>query len=115
MPMPTSVFDRQISCRVLFRGCTLYMSNEVLAARSLTADKLKEELIDEVFLQTYDEPSKLLALAEGIMLAAYQFSKYKTEKKEPYTLHLNVVDNKISSQEINELKPVEAVFSAVTW
>ena len=110
------VFDRLgLVAAVLFRGekDTLYEQMEVLRRKGARLlDKLKEELIDEVFLADLsDEPSMLLALAEGIMLAAYQFSKYKTEKKEPYTLHLNVVDNKISSQEINELKlVVEAVF-----
>ena len=110
------VFDRLGSvAAVLFREEKDTQHEQMEALRRKGAklfEKLKDEQIAEVSLADQsDEPHMLLALAEGIMLAGYQFSKYKTEKKEPYALRLNIVDNKISLQEITELNNVtKAVF-----
>ena len=78
------------------------------------AQLLKEEGLTKVALMDLmDQPDLVLALAEGIALAAYEFVKYKTDKKENQGLEILVVSPALCGSRIAAMnRVVEAVFIA---
>jgi len=76
------------------------------------AEILKQEGLGRVVLMDLmNKPQLILALAEGIALASYEFTKYKTEKKEEYSLEVLVLSAGLFPREIEAMnKLVEAVF-----
>ncbi len=75
------------------------------------AQQLKEEGLTKVALMDLmDQPDLILALAEGIALASYEFTKYKTNKKEAFALEILVVSPGLSGCRIAAMnRVVEAV------
>lgn len=78
------------------------------------AQLLREEGLTKVALMDLtDQPDLVLALAEGIALASYEFAKYKTIKKEAHALEILVVSAGLSGCRIAAMnRIVEAVFIA---
>ncbi len=78
------------------------------------AQQLKKEGLTKVALMDLmNQPDLMLALAEGIALASYEFAKYKTAIKEAYDLEILVVSPSLSGCRIAAMnRIVEAVFMA---
>jgi leucyl aminopeptidase len=78
------------------------------------AQQLKEEGLTKVALMDLmDQPDLVLALAEGIALATYEFAKYKTSKMETASLEILVVSPSLSGCRIAAMnRVVEAVYLA---
>ncbi len=76
-------------------------------------EQLKNENIGEICLVNVSSLNLMPAFLEGILLAAYSFSKYKKEKEKFSLDKILVYDDKITEHQINELKNlIEAVFHA---
>src|SRR5690606_21591792 len=76
------------------------------------AQMLKEEGLTKVALMDLlDRPDLVLALAEGIALASYEFVKYKSDIKEASVLEVLIVSPGLSGCRIASMnRIIEAVF-----
>jgi len=87
---------------------------QVEAARkagSKLFDVLKAEKIKSVQLTNFSEQEYLPAFLEGLLLAGYTFDKYKKEKEEYFLNEISILDKKITTVQIKEIKNLtEAVF-----
>lgn len=87
---------------------------QVEAARkagSKLFDVLKTEKIKSVQLTNFSEQEYLPAFLEGLLLAGYTFDKYKKEKEEYFLNEISILDKKITTVQIKEIKNLtEAVF-----
>lgn len=82
-------------------------------AGSKLYDLLKHEKISTVQLSGESNHELKLAFLEGLLLAGYNFSKYKSEKDNFSLGEIRVLDNEITEKDIHELMHLtEAVFYA---
>ncbi len=80
-------------------------------AGSKLFDVLKAEKINTIQLMNSCEPEYLPAFLEGLLLAGYSFDKYKKEKEEFSLDEVLIFDNKITTEQIEEIKNlVQAVY-----
>lgn len=86
-----------------------------LAVNILTI--LKKYSVSSISLQTHlSNPNLLLNLAEGIILANYQFLTYKSEKKPSTLKSIYITNDKVLTKDILELNEVlTAVYFARTF
>ncbi len=76
-------------------------------------DLLKKEKIESVQLINLSNSDLMSAFLEGILLSCYSFSKYKKEKDDSVVEQIFVLDEKITTGQIDELLSVsQAVFYA---
>ncbi len=77
------------------------------------ADLLNSEKIKTVQLMNFSRPEFLVSFLEGIILAGYQFSKYKKEKEDYCLNEILIFDKNVDPKELVEIKALlQAVFYA---
>ncbi len=90
-----------------------YQKEKVRVAGAKLFEILKEEKTGTVKIQNYSNPELIVPFLEGLLLASYKFSKYKTEKDEFTLQEIFLFDEIITDEEITELQNViKAVFYA---
>lgn len=91
-----------------------YIENEgARVVGSKLYDILKEENAESVQIADYGKSELLPAFIEGLLLSCYSFDKYKKEKNDFGLKTIEVVNTKITENEIEELSNlVQAVFYA---
>ncbi len=90
-----------------------YQKEKVRVAGAKLFEILKEEKTGTVKIQNYSNPKLIVPFLEGLLLASYKFSKYKTEKDEFTLQEIFLFDEIITDEEITELQNViKAVFYA---
>jgi leucyl aminopeptidase len=90
-----------------------YQVEEARKAGSVFFDLLKKEKIRsfQILAQTRNELT--LSFLEGLLLSSYSFSKYKKEKDDFVPDEIFIANQRIASQQIDEIKTlVQAVFYA---
>ncbi len=76
------------------------------------AELLNSEKIKTVQLMNFSRPEFLVPFLEGIILAGYQFSKYKKEKEDYCLNEIRIFDMNIDTDKLTE---VEALLQAVFY
>lgn len=81
-------------------------TNQLEAIRKAGASifsKLKSDKIESIQIQNFSNPELTYAFAEGLLLAGYDFSKYKKEKNEHVLVDLFIVGDSVNENELDEL------------